>query len=60
EKLVLRPDASELLGVAPIKQSGRTRRWHCWIDWVVKGNPVCCRFLMEAGNEMMSIGNEND
>ena len=59
EKLVLRQAASGLLGVAPIKQTCRTRRWHCWIDWVVKGNPVCCRFF-EAGNEMMSIGNEND
>ena len=30
------------------------------IGWVVKGNPVCCSFPDGNGNEMMSIGNEND
>jgi hypothetical protein len=37
EKLVLRQAASEPLGVVPIKQTCRTRRWHL-IGPVVKGN----------------------
>lgn len=39
EKLVLRQAASEPLGVVPIKQACRTRRWHL-IGSVVKGNRV--------------------
>jgi hypothetical protein len=37
EKLVLRQAASEPLGVVPIKQACRTRRWHL-TGPVVKGN----------------------
>lgn len=42
EKLVLRQAASEPLGVVPIKQACRTRRWHL-IGSVVKGNRVVGR-----------------
>jgi len=47
EKLVLRQAASEPLGVVPIKQACRTRRWHL-IGSVVKGNRVAAS-LREGG-----------